>query len=376
MFELTSVRHAITARWRHWLISLFVAGLAGCAASPGMYIGSDAWPTLGKENPSDSADTQAQAKLVRITPELIREQRQARPDNGAERVAHLFGTPEPYRIGPADVLHIMVWGHPDLNPTTTGNDTGGYLVNSAGFIQYPFVGQLKVAGLTEMQARQSLSQRLAQYIKAPDITVRIHSYRSSRVYIDGEVGNPGLQVFNDVPMTLPEALARAGGLTAKADRSAVSITRNNVTTRVNLPQLTAEGINPSRIMLAPGDMVRVHSAEDAKVFVMGEVLRPRATPLHYGRLNLNEALGESGGINPASADPKQIYVLRSNGGENPFIYHLNGNTPAAYALAEGFELRARDVVYVDPVPLVRWNRVISLLLPSSQAITATRNITD
>ena len=47
--------------------------------------------------------------------------------------------------------------------------------------------------------------------------------------------------------------------------------------------------------------------------------------------------------------------------------------PLAYALAEGFELQARDVIYVDPVPLVRWNRVISLILPSAQAVNVTRD---
>lgn len=360
-------------RWPALFASVMMLALGGCAMSPGFYMAGtqQAAPQLTEEADSTGIT------LISITPDLIREQRNARPKNSADQIMHLFGTPRPYKIGSSDVLHIAVWGHPDLNPTPTpGTDSSGYVVNSEGFIQYPFVGQVKVAGLTELQARQVLAKQLSKFIKTPDITVKIQSYRANRIYIDGEVGTPGLQVINDIPMTLPEALSRAGGLGAKADRSAIAITRNGVTARVNLPQLTAEGINPNRILLISGDMVRVHSTEDAKVFVMGEVLRPTSTPLHYGRLNLNEALGESGGINPASADPKQIYVLRSDAGEQPRLYHLNGTTPAAYALAEGFELRARDVVYVDPVPLVRWNRVISLLLPSSQAITTTRNITN
>ena len=45
-----------------------------------------------------------------------------------------------------------------------------------------------------------------------------------------------------------------------------------------------------------------------------------------------------------------------------------------YALAEGFELNPRDIVFVDPVPLVRWNRVISLVLPSAQALSTTKSI--
>lgn len=359
---------------RHWtalLAGMAVLALSGCAFSPGVYM-TAARPATQPEPVAPEGIT-----LISITPNLIREQRTTRPQNSAEQVAHLFDAPRPYRIGASDVLHIMVWGHPDLSPAaTTNTDTTGYAVNSDGFIQFPFIGQLKVAGLSETQVRQNLAKQLSKYIKNPELTVKIQSYRAGRVYIDGEVGTPGLQIINDIPMTLPEALARAGGLGPKADRSAIAITRNNLTTRVNLPQLTAEGINPNRIMLRSGDLVRVHSAEDAKVFVMGEVLQPRATPLHYGRLNLNEALGESGGINPASADPKQIYVLRSDGGENPQLYHLNGSNPAAYALAEGFELRARDVIYVDPVPLVRWNRVITLLLPSSQAITTTRTLSN
>ena len=53
------------------------------------------------------------------------------------------------------------------------------------------------------------------------------------------------------------------------------------------------------------------------------------------------------------------------------IFHLDASSPVAYALAEGFALKSRDVVYVDPVPLVLWNRVISLILPSATIVNGT-----
>ena len=184
---------------------------------------------------------------------------------------------------------------------------------------------------------------------------------------------PGLQALNDIPMTLPEAIGRAGGVTALADRSAIAVTRGNTTAVVNLPQLTARGINPTSILLRNGDLVRVLGREEAKVFVMGEVLRPSSQTLRNGRLTLNEALGDAGGVSQVSADPRQIFVVRAANTETPEIYHLDARSPTAFALAEGFELKARDVVYVDPVPLVRWNRVISLILPRAAAVTTTRN---
>lgn len=77
---------------------------------------------------------------------------------------------------------------------------------------------------------------------------------------------------------------------------------------------------------------------------------------------------------PYSGDPRQVFVIRPTTPEKPEIYHLDVSSPVAFALAEGFDLRDRDVVFVDPVPLVRWNRVISLILPSAQAISVPRQI--
>ena len=91
---------------------------------------------------------------------------------------------------------------------------------------------------------------------------------------------------------------------------------------------------------------------------------PRALVMHNGRLSLNEALGESGGINPISGDSRQVYVVR-RAGTVPIIYQLDAYSPDSLALAEGFELEPKDIVYVAATPLANWQRTISQLLPGA-----------
>lgn len=90
--------------------------------------------------------------------------------------------------------------------------------------------------------------------------------------------------------------------------------------------------------------------------------------MNNGRLNLNQALGEAGGPDRLSGNTAQIYVIRGNAQGDSALFHLDARAPAALALADGFELKPRDVVYIDPVPLVQWNRIITLILPSAQVV--------
>jgi polysaccharide export outer membrane protein len=93
--------------------------------------------------------------------------------------------------------------------------------------------------------------------------------------------------------------------------------------------------------------------------------------MHSGRLSLNEALGEAGGINPQSGDASQVYIVRRSA-EQPVIYRLDAATPGALAMAEGFELDPKDLVYVAATPLANWHRTISQILPGalSSAVSA------
>jgi polysaccharide biosynthesis/export protein len=353
------------AACRLLVLSLVVLVLHGCTAvAPGF---------------DYAASNQPEGAVVPITPGLVQSQRQGTPKEVPAQLAKLFGTPGPYTIGVSDIVAVIVYDHPELlplgsqvisqQPDPTGiSSAPGFIVDSDGSIAFPHVGRVRIAGLTESQAGELIASRIGRVIKDPQVTVRISSFRSRRAYVDGEVRTPGTQVFTDVPMTLPEAINRAGGILPSGDRSFITLTRNNETIRIDLMQLQDLRVNPNRILLQAGDLVTVRHRDESKVYVMGEILRPAGVQMHNGRLTLNQALGEAGGPNLNTSNTSQIYVIRDAGQDTPAVYHLNAGTPTALALAETFALRPRDVVYIDPVPLVNWNRVISLILPSAQTL--------
>lgn len=343
---------------------------------PGMHIDAGTVPVT-----QDDARIKPTIKL--ITPTLLQAEKAARARLPEQDLSAFIADPQPYLIGNGDLLSVLVWNHPQLNiasaaaqalMSSAGAQTpGGYVVDQNGIVQFPYVGAIKLAGLTELQARDLLAQRLVKSIKEPDITLRVQGFRSKRVYVGGEIKAPGNQVIDDVPMTLLEALTRAGGILPTADQSRIVLTRNGTSYPINLPQLVRQGIDPSRIMLAPGDMVRVGASAENKVYVLGEVTAPKALLMNNGRLTLTEALGEAGGLNLITAAARQIYVIRNATEAEPIVYNLDAQSPVALALAENFELSPRDVVYVDTAGLARFSRIIGLIIPTAAATTSAVN---
>jgi polysaccharide biosynthesis/export protein len=96
---------------------------------------------------------------------------------------------------------------------------------------------------------------------------------------------------------------------------------------------------------------------------MGEVNKPgSAVPRQSGKISLADALAQAGSVNSSTADTAQMYVIRSNDGK-PEVFHLDSRSPVAMLVARDFELQRKDIVYVDGSGLVRFNRVMSLLMP-------------
>lgn len=364
------------------LVTALTMAIGGCAWAPGFFLGRTSVP--------ERTEAQREAEAVKpivIDWALIREFDAIAPAAAAPVPS---GEAQPYRIGPGDAIRITVWNHPDLNLATNlavtpstltsgsaalaSNVVPNRVVNHDGAFYFPMAGRIPAMGLTVPELRSQVARQLSRYVKNPQVEVEIAAYRSQRVFMVGELKTPGNLAITDVPLPIAEAIGQAGGTTPSANLSAVTVARGAQTFTVDLERLYYEGDLRLNMLLQHGDVVTIPDRRERKVFVLGEVMQPRAYPLPRGRTSLAEALADAGGPNPLSAHTGQVYVLRAGSDERPLIYHLDARSPEALVLADRFVLRARDVVYIDPTQLSRAGRVIAQMMPWLQGASTTRQI--
>ncbi len=279
-----------------------------------------------------------------------------------------------YLVGPTDILTITVWGHPELT-IPAGQfrtaETAGSVVGEDGTIFYPFAGVVQAAGRTVEEIRKELIYKLSEYIEQVQLDVRVAAYRSQRVYVVGEVANPGIQLVKDIPLTVLEAINNVGGVTPDADLRNITLTRDDKSYSINLLSLYEGGDLSQNVQLRHGDVLNVPDNIFNKVFVLGEttlgrgfnVGRPRSLLMNKARMTLTEALSEAGSFDQETADAARIFVFRGGLGKSE-IFHLDAKSPDALLLADRFPLQPRDVVYVDRAQGIRWNLIISQIQPT------------
>jgi len=242
------------------LALFFIVFFSGCSILPGMQnLNASNMPR--KEIPEL---VNVRPIIIPITPTLI---------------ATKAVPPYIYHIYPQDVLSIVVWQHPEFIPpaqitATLGTQSSqaagqtGYLVNHNGFIYFPLVGYVHVAGETVDQIRVKLTKRLREYVRNPQVMVRVADYRSKKIYMFGEVMKPGLLPLNDQPMSITDAILLAGSFDPNAaDTRHIYVIRGNFL-RPRIYWLDAK--TPYGLLLAekfelqPDDIIYVSSAVVAR----------------------------------------------------------------------------------------------------------------
>jgi len=189
--------------------------------------------------------------------------------------------------------------------------------------------------------------------------------------VGGEVKAPAVYNITDVPFTLAEAVNRAGGFLPSSDDSRLMLTRNDQTWILDFQSLMIQGNRIGKIYLKDGDSLYVPNSLEAPVYLLGEVKMPGTMPFLHGNLSLANALTNAGGILGTSADARSIYVFRQGKAANAVeVFHLDARNPTSMVLADRFRLNPRDIVYVDAGTLVRFSRVMELLLPTVSAVTS------
>ena len=383
---------------RPWpLIALItsVVFLSSCAL-PGLSIRDydqepDQYATSDDPRYLDEDEVDYEPVVHPITPALVLNQQRAEvievdePDTGPGIREH-----DEYRVGPGDLLGVIVWGHPDLtNPTgaTENLESAGRLVQADGTIFFPFVGTIDVAGRTIKEIRRMLTDGLDSVIREPQVDLRVLSYRSKYAFVVGSVGRPCRIAITDRPLTIVDALNQCNSITSPITTRSVTVVRGARTQLVDLRDVYL-GDDPYGIRLHNGDRIYLNDTQD-RIFMVGEFVNQKTLPVPTSGLTLAESIAASGGLNLETADSSGVYVIRGMispqdvlDGDvtatdiSPEIFHLDASSIDALILADQFQLQPRDVVFAAAADLVNFNRALAQLLPTVSLLFQTRFLVD
>jgi len=157
-----------------------------------------------------------------------------------------------YVIGPEDVLYIHVWKEENLSKTG--------LVRSDGKISLPLVDEIQAAGLTPLQLKELLMQRLKEFVDIPNISVMVMEANSFKVYISGQIKNPGVYRLRS-ETSLLQIIPMAGGFTDWANQKKILIIRKEdgeeKRITVNYKKIVKGDDKSSNIILKSGDTIIV-----------------------------------------------------------------------------------------------------------------------
>lgn len=147
-----------------------------------------------------------------------------------------------YTLATGDQIYIQVFDEPDLTMRAT--------ISESGSINYSYLGSVQVAGNTASQLTELITERLRDgYLKNPSVNITVEKYRS--FFVDGEVKQPGSYGYQP-GLTLAKAVSLAGGLTDRASRRRISLTRE-----IDGEKKSFDRIKMSQ-SIEPGDVITVN----------------------------------------------------------------------------------------------------------------------
>lgn len=160
-----------------------------------------------------------------------------------------------YKILPHDRLSINIYKYPELAPTAIAEK--GVLIDSEGYISLPLIHRVKLSGLTQTQASRLLEDKYRTYLTDPTLNLEV---LNKRIYVLGEVKNPGVITLDKEKLTMIEALAFAGDFAPSAVRNNVIVISHNAQDQMTIRKVDMTSFNTlslTNMMIKPNDIIYV-----------------------------------------------------------------------------------------------------------------------
>jgi protein involved in polysaccharide export with SLBB domain len=247
-----------------------------------------------------------------------------------------------YLVGPGDGLAINLWGSVSQRITR--------IVDRQGRIALPEAGPLLVSGRTLGEVQQSVQEALRSQFREVSADVSLSRLKTVRVYVVGEVDEPGAYDISSLSTPL-NALFAAGGVTERGSLRAIRHYRGKqLIEEVDAYDLLLRGVGSELKQLENGDSLIVPPIGE-QATVTGMVRRPAVYELH-GEKSLADVLDLAGGILPAAA-LKHIEVQRLEAHEKRTMLSLDlssGDDPSAVSKQlSDFKIQDGDQIHIFPI---------------------------
>jgi len=227
--------------------------------------------------------------------------------------AQMSSDPGEILIGEGDLLQISVFEAKELDKTVR--------VNSRGFISLPLVGEVRVSGLTAIEAEEKIEEMYeTRFIKDPHVSIFVEEQISQRITLVGQFKKPGTYDYLSNQRLL-DVIALGAGLSEQAGQ-VVQVRRTRYvqgepnTFIVDLDQLIKQGDVELNIRLNGGDVLFIPEA--GVFFVDGAVRRPGSYPIKHKTV-VQEGLVEAGGFETSAKKDKIKLVRVTETGERKII---------------------------------------------------------
>lgn len=246
-----------------------------------------------------------------------------------------------YVVGPGDGLSINLWGGVSRRLVRQ--------VDREGRINLPEVGPVLVSGRSLGDVQNSVQQAVSSQFRDTSVDVSLSRIRTVRVYVVGEVIEPGAYDVSSLSTPL-NALFEAGGITPRGSLRNVKHYRGKqLVEEVDAYDLLLRGVNSGGKLIENGDSLVVPPVGE-QVTVTGMVRRPAVYELN-GETSLEDVLELAGGILPAAA-LKHVEVQRLEAHEKRTMLDLPIPTDSDAAIAaqlQAFKIKDGDQIHIFPI---------------------------